>query len=66
VSDSFRPVARLGAFSRQIAAAGHVLADEYIDDGYTATLLDRPALNRMRTDLKTDPFDRIILSCTLI
>src|SRR6516225_3631523 len=44
---------------RQITAAGHVLAAEYIDDGYTGTLLDRPALNRMRADLKTDRFDRI-------
>jgi hypothetical protein len=30
---------------RQIKVAGHVLAEEYIDDGYTGTLLDRPALN---------------------
>ena len=44
---------------RQIAVAGHVLTAEYIDDGYTGTLLDRPALNRMRADLKTDRFDRI-------
>jgi site-specific DNA recombinase len=43
----------------QIAAAGHVLAEEYIDDGYTGMLLDRPALNRMRADVKTDRFDRI-------
>jgi site-specific DNA recombinase len=44
---------------RQITAAGHALAAEYIDDGYTGTLLDRPALNRMRADLRTDRFDRI-------
>jgi hypothetical protein len=44
---------------RQISATSHVLAAEYIDDGYTCTLLDRPALNRMRADLKTDRFDRI-------
>jgi site-specific DNA recombinase len=44
---------------RQITSAGHVLAAEYIDDGYTGMLLDRPALNRMRADLKTDRFDRI-------
>ena len=44
---------------RQISATGRVLAAEYIDDGYTGTLLDRPALNRMRADLKTDRFDRI-------
>ena len=36
-----------------------MLAEEYIDDGYTGTLLDRPALNRMRADLKTDRSDRI-------
>jgi site-specific DNA recombinase len=44
---------------KQVAAAGHELVEEYIDDGYTGTLLDRPALNRMRADLKTDRFDRI-------
>ena len=50
---------QLVELKRQIAAAGHVLAAEYIDDGYTGTLLDRPALNRMRADVKTDRFDRI-------
>jgi site-specific DNA recombinase len=50
---------QLVELKRQIAVAGHVLAAEYIDDGYTGTLLDRPALNRMRADLKTDRFDRI-------
>jgi hypothetical protein len=50
---------QLVELKRQITAAGHVLAAEYIDDGYTGTLLDRPALNRMRADLKTDRFDRI-------
>jgi site-specific DNA recombinase len=50
---------QLVELKRQIAAAGFELAQEYIDDGYTGTLLDRPALNRMRTDLKTDRFDRI-------
>jgi site-specific DNA recombinase len=50
---------QLVELKRQIKVAGHVLAEEYIDDGYTGTLLDRPALNRMRADLKTDRFDRI-------
>jgi site-specific DNA recombinase len=50
---------QLVGLKRQITAAGHVLAAEYIDDGYTGTLLDRPALNRMRADLKTDRFDRV-------
>ena len=44
---------------KQVAAAGHELVEEYIDDGHTGTVLDRPALNRMRADLKTDRFDRI-------
>jgi DNA invertase Pin-like site-specific DNA recombinase len=37
----------------------HELVEQYIDDGYTGMVLDRPALNRMRADLKTDRFDRI-------
>ena len=43
----------------QIEAAGHVLVKEYIDDGISGKLLDRPALNQMRVDLKTDLFDTI-------
>ena len=43
---------------RQIAAAGHALK-EYIDDGYRGAQLNRPALEQMRTDLKTDAFDAI-------
>jgi DNA invertase Pin-like site-specific DNA recombinase len=50
---------QLVELKKQITAAGHVLAAEYIDDGYTGMLLDRPALNRMRADVKTDRFDRI-------
>jgi site-specific DNA recombinase len=44
---------------RQIAAAGAVLVREYIDDGYSGAVLDRPALDEMRNDLKTDLFDVI-------
>src|SRR5262249_22004880 len=50
---------QLFELKRQIAAAGHVLVKEYIDDGVTGTLLDRPALNQLREDLKTDLFDAI-------
>ena len=32
---------------------------EYIDDGLTGTLLDRPPLEQLRQDAKTDLFDRI-------
>jgi site-specific DNA recombinase len=42
---------------RQIAAAGQDLVREYIDDGYTGTLLTRPGLEQLRSDLKTDLFD---------
>jgi site-specific DNA recombinase len=44
---------------KQITAAGHELVKEYIDDGLTGTLLDRPALEQLRQDAKTDLFDRI-------
>ena len=37
---------------RQIAAAGDVLVKEYIDNGYSGTLLDRPALEELRRDLQ--------------
>src|SRR3974377_836505 len=50
---------QLVELKRQITAAGHVLVKEYIDDGYSGTLLDRPALNQMRADLKTDLFHTI-------
>jgi DNA invertase Pin-like site-specific DNA recombinase len=44
---------------RQIMAAGQELVREYIDDGYTGTLLTRPGLEQLRSDLKTDLFDVI-------
>jgi site-specific DNA recombinase len=50
---------QLFELKRQIVAAGHVLVKEYIDDGVTGTLLDRPALNQLREDLKTDLFDAV-------
>jgi predicted site-specific integrase-resolvase len=36
---------QLAELRKQIAAAGHVLVKEYIDDGISGTLLDRPALS---------------------
>jgi DNA invertase Pin-like site-specific DNA recombinase len=44
---------------RQVSAAGHVLVKQYVDDGYPGPLLDRPALEQLRKDLKTDLFDVI-------
>jgi DNA invertase Pin-like site-specific DNA recombinase len=45
------------ALKKQIAAAGHVLVHEYVDDGFPGPLLARPALDQLRKDLKTDQFD---------
>jgi DNA invertase Pin-like site-specific DNA recombinase len=44
---------------RQVAEAGHELVKEYIDDGYTGTLLARPGLDQLRSDLKADVFDTV-------
>jgi site-specific DNA recombinase len=46
---------------RQIAAAGHELVKEYIDDGITGTILERPALEQLRQDAKANLFDRVYL-----
>src|SRR5262252_1021797 len=45
---------QLAELRKQVAAAGHELVKEYIDDGYSGSLLDRPALDQMRADLKSD------------
>ena len=50
---------QLFELKRQIEAAGDVLVKEYIDDGYSGTLLDRPALEQLRADLKTGLFEVI-------
>jgi site-specific DNA recombinase len=55
---------QVAELKRQIAAAGHVLVKEYIDDGITGTLLDRPGLEQLRQDAETDLFDRIYFHAT--
>src|SRR6266581_3604415 len=50
---------QVAELKQQIAAAGHELVKEYIDDGITGTVLDRPALEELRQDTKTNLFDRI-------
>jgi predicted site-specific integrase-resolvase len=47
----------------QIAAAGHELVKEYIDDGHSGKYLDRPALDELRTALKTNTFDAVYFFC---
>jgi len=54
---------QVAELKRQIAAAGHVLVKEYLDDGFSGTYLDRPALDELRTDLKTDTFDVVYFLC---
>jgi site-specific DNA recombinase len=44
---------------RQLSAAGHVLVKEYLDDGYSGAQLDRPGLDQLRRDLKTDLFHTV-------
>src|SRR5258708_9693507 len=41
---------------RQIAAAGHVLVKEYIDDGYSGAELTRPGLRQLLEEAKSDSF----------
>jgi DNA invertase Pin-like site-specific DNA recombinase len=44
---------------RQIAAAGAVLVREYVDNGYSGTLLDRPGFEALGRDVKTPLFDAV-------
>ena len=44
---------------RQIAAAGDVLVKEYVDNGYSGSLLDRPGLEALRRDVRTPLFDAV-------
>ena len=44
---------------RKIAAVGDVLVKEYIDDGYSGTLLDRPAIGELRRDVRGPLFDAV-------
>lgn len=50
---------QIDALKKQIAVAGHVLVKEYVDDGWSGARLDRPALDKLRADLKTEAFEVI-------
>lgn len=52
------------ALKKQIAAANHTLVKEYIDNGFSGPRFDRPALDEMRKDLKTNVFDVVYYSTT--
>lgn len=44
---------------KQVASNSNVLVKEYIDNGYSGAKMDRPALDQLRNDLKTELFDAI-------
>ncbi len=44
---------------KQIKADGNILVKEYIDNGWSGARLDRPALDELRRELKTDLFEVI-------
>ncbi len=52
---------QISELKRQIRASGDVLVKEYIDDGYSGSLLDRPAMNDLRKDIRTLEFQTIYI-----
>ncbi len=44
---------------KQVSKNSDVLTKEYIDDGYSGAKIDRPALDELRNDLKTNQWDTI-------
>lgn len=47
------------ALKQQIVENGDVLVKEYVDAGHSGAKMDRPALEQLRKDIKTDSFDAI-------
>lgn len=50
---------QIEALKKQIIADGNVLVKEYSDNGLSGARFDRPALDELRKDLKTNIFDTI-------
>ncbi len=50
---------QIAELKRQISSHGNVLTKEYIDDGHSGAYMDRPGLEQLRKDLKTNLFDTI-------
>ncbi|MFA5127247.1 MAG: recombinase family protein [Patescibacteria group bacterium] len=50
---------QIAELKKQIKENNDVLIKEYIDDGYSGAQLDRPGMNKLRDDLKSDLFDTI-------
>ena len=43
----------------QIKKDGNIFVKEYVDNGWSGARLDRPALDELRNDLKTDSFESV-------
>lgn len=52
---------QVAELKRQIRSGGDKLVKEYIDEGYSGAMLSRPALDELRSDLKTGLFDSIYI-----
>lgn len=52
---------QISELKRQIRASGDILEKEYIDDGFSGSLLDRPAMNDLRRDIKVNEFQTIYI-----
>ncbi|MCC7356748.1 MAG: recombinase family protein [Candidatus Doudnabacteria bacterium] len=52
---------QISELKRQIRASGDVLVKKYIDDGFSGCLLDRPAMNDLRRDIRTLGFQTIYI-----
>lgn len=50
---------QLEAVRAAVAAAGHDLVAEYVDDGYSGARLDRPGLDALRDDAEAGAFDQL-------
>lgn len=50
---------QVAELKKQIENAGDLLVKEYVDDGWSGARLDRPALDELRKDIKTNLFDTI-------
>lgn len=50
---------QVAELKRQVAKTGGTLVHEYIDNGYSGYYLDRPAMNQLREDIKTNEFEAV-------
>lgn len=52
---------QIAELKRQISKNGDKLVKEYVDDGYSGALLDRPAMNQLREAIRTSQFEVIYI-----